>query len=496
MAGKTVADVRFVGTSNADLTLIASAWDEGAAGGLFSSNDGGATWTRESTGLTTNLVNSAMATNTGGYVATRGAGLFIFTDSSAAGSNFEQLFIARNSGVGAENFGVGVSYPRTPNDGMTSYAIACPGGKTASGAFGTAIVSGTGYEWYNVDLGQSQPATPFNCTSTVNYSSGTSNVATFTVDKFAAATDYPGSISLAANADIASLTSVTFTNPIAGTPNTRVQSNLWALDASGNLKQQIWFVGNTTSPMVYNGPALTPNTHYQLAITTVEGTNVMHAAQYWIPFCYQCGGSGGGSTGTGGTVNMVSGWNLLGNSNSVALDVATAFGDPAKVTTVWKWVPATSKWAFFAPSMSTQNLAAYTASRGYDVLTTIAGGEGFWINALNPFNTTLPAGTAVSSGSFATTLSSGWSLIATGDNKTPRAFNNGLSFTPPSAGTSAALALTTLWAWNSSLTSWYFYAPSLDNTNGLAAYTSTKGYLDFGSTGTLAPGVGFWVNMP
>jgi len=262
------------------------------------------------------------------------------------------------------------------------------------------------------------------------------------------------------------------------------------------LNQQLWFVGSTTSPMTYTGPPLTPNTHYQLAITTVDGTSVMHAAQYWIPFCYQCGGAGGGGTGTGTSLNVVAGWNLLGNSSSSSIDVASAFGDPSKVTTVWKWMPGTSRWAFYTPSKTAADLATYAAGKQYDVLTTIAGGEGFWVNAVNTFPGSLPVGTAVSSGSFATKLGSGWSLISIGDNKTPRAFNNNLSQTPPSAGLLAAPVLTTLWAWDSGKSSWYFYAPSLDNSNGLAAYTAGKFYLDFGTTGTLAPGVGFWVNMP
>ncbi|MBV5347363.1 hypothetical protein JZU46_04000, partial [bacterium] len=89
MAGKKVRDIRFVGTSNANLTLVASVWESGTAGGLFVSNDGGgASWTRESTGLTTNLVNSAMATGTGAYVATRGAGLFSFNDTSTASNEW------------------------------------------------------------------------------------------------------------------------------------------------------------------------------------------------------------------------------------------------------------------------------------------------------------------------------------------------------------------------------------------------------------------------
>lgn len=688
MAGKKVRDIRFVGTSDADLTLVASAWDDGNEGGLFISNDGGTTWTRESNGLTSNLINSATATNNGAFLATRGSGLFSFADATATydewkyfgawlgtdgsvnygvsygakdinqilsgltvsgggqsatasygsdqtwhadmqfgttappvgnvytaitlpkagapvtttftarpggfntafpmnvqpsgganvtsaqpifswtgsasgtytygvevstggnymthiwsnyniagtsvtyagpplvpgtqyrvsvqsqqydaatnssygagrsetfcfqcsggatGVNFDQLFIGRNAGLGTENFGVGVRYPRTVNDGLATYSIQCPNGASASGQFGSSTVSGTGYEWFNVNLGDAQPATPFNCTSTVTVSGGSANTVTLTVDRFADATAYPNNISIPANSNLSAFTTVTFTNPNPGT--TRIQSNLWAVNPNGSLGQQLWFVGNTESPLVYSGPALTPNTNYQLAITSVDGTNTMHAAQFWIPFCYQCGSSSGIG------VNLVSGWNLIGNSNVTALDVATVFGEKTKVTTVWKWVPSSSKWAFYAPSMTSAELATYAAGKGYDVLTTVNGGEGVWVNAVTGFTATLPNGNVVTTSSFATSLSSGWSLIAIGDNKTPRAFNNSLSETPPSAGLVAAPVLTTVWAWDSSKASWYFYAPSLDNTNSLGTYTTTKGYLDFG-TGTLSPGVGFWVNKP
>ncbi|MDD2611132.1 MAG: hypothetical protein PHX60_15890, partial [Giesbergeria sp.] len=162
---------------------------------------------------------------------------------------------------------------------------------------------------------------------------------------------------------------------------------------------------------------------------------------------------------------------------------------------VWKWIPSSSKWAFYAPSMTSAALATYAAGKGYDVLTTVSGGDGVWVNAGTSFTASLPIGTAVTTSTFATSLSSGWSLISIGDNKTPRAFNNALSATPPSTGVVAAPVLTTVWAWDSSKASWYFYAPSLDNTNALGTYTATKGYLDFG-IGTLAPGVGFWVNKP
>ena len=35
--------------------------------------------------------------------------------------------------------------------------------------------------------------------------------------------------------------------------------------------------------------------------------------------------------------NLSSGWNLLGNSSSASIDVASAFGDTSKFQTVWTW---------------------------------------------------------------------------------------------------------------------------------------------------------------
>jgi len=250
----------------------------------------------------------------------------------------------------------------------------------------------------------------------------------------------------------------------------------------------------------------------------VEGTNVMHAAQYWIPFCYQCGGG----TGTGTTIDVVQGWNLLGNSVEAPIDVAATMSDATKVTTVWKWLPGSpatattaavpAGWAFYSPVLGSGS-AAYAASKGYSALTTINAGEGFWVNAANAFTVPLPTGTPVASSSFKPALTnpvvaggshalgSGWNLLGTGDNPTPAAFDAALATltaTPPAAGsTDVYLNLTTLWAWSTANGGgWYFWAPTLVNNKTLASYIATKSYLDFGTAGTLKPGMGFWVNMP
>lgn len=202
-------------------------------------------------------------------------------------------------------------------------------------------------------------------------------------------------------------------------------------------------------------------------------------------------------------VNLVPGWNLLGNSVNAPLTVATTLGDANNVATVWKWIttgttPGISypTWAFYSPAQSDGG-QAYATSKGYDFLTTINGGDGFWVNARTAFAAMLPAAAPVTSASFQS-MTSGWHLIATGETQTPSAFNTAISVTPPTVG-AVPQNITTLWAWDSALSKWYFYAPSLQaqGANALSDYISANGYLDFTQASkTLGSGVGFWVNKP
>lgn len=205
----------------------------------------------------------------------------------------------------------------------------------------------------------------------------------------------------------------------------------------------------------------------------------------------------------GGMLNLTftTGWNLAGNGGTSAIDIAV-FSDGSKITTVWKWLADTSKWAFYTPSLAGQQLLDYISSKGYELLTSIGAGEGFWVNAKVDFSTQVSAPAAVTSVSFqpqfdgTSRLLPGWNMIAIGDNKTPSEFNKLLSTTPPAVG-AIPINVTTLWAWDSGLTNWYFYAPSLDSNGGLGSYITGKGYLDFAVTGkVLTPGTGFWVNKP
>jgi hypothetical protein len=238
-----------------------------------------------------------------------------------------------------------------------------------------------------------------------------------------------------------------------------------------------------------------------------------------------CASESGTLTATlgGSSISFVAGWNLVGNSVAAQLPVATlsTFGDPTKVSTVWKWETTSGNstsipypaWAFYTPStLYTDGGAAYAAGKRYDALTTINGGEGFWVYAIKPFTVSLPSGAAISSTAFhdgsgptgGNPLPKGWSLIATGDNPPPRGFVNLVSATQPAAGSAAALSLISIWAWNPSVNggSWYFYAPDQDNGGTLGSYSSSKNYLNFYNAAgtsalkTLDATTGFWVNHP
>ena len=183
------------------------------------------------------------------------------------------------------------------------------------------------------------------------------------------------------------------------------------------------------------------------------------------------------------------GWNLLGNSLNQTLSVASLFGDPNTVTTVWKWDAMNAQWQFYTPQMDATALQTYATGKGYGVLSVINPGEGYWVNAKSQPSLATQSGTSVNLP--AANLVAGWNLVATGNDVTPSAFNTSLNAIPPAVG------VNTLWAWDNPLSQWYFYAPSLEVQGGtaLADYIASKSYLDFTQRNkTLGNGTGFWVN--
>ena len=91
------------------------------------------------------------------------------------------------------------------------------------------------------------------------------------------------------------------------------------------------------------------------------------------------------------TWNIESGWNLLGNHSIGPLEVATlGLNNPDQTSSIWTWNNATSRWAFFTPSLTNTELSAYAKSQDFDVLSTIAPKQGFWVNAKSAFTVTSP----------------------------------------------------------------------------------------------------------
>jgi hypothetical protein len=284
-------------------------------------------------------------------------------------------------------------------------------------------------------------------------------------------------------------------------------SNNWIiLNADGSLVNAGTWAGSSTLTSEYT--TIIVNAHQLQLATPTNGNNFVLSPSGVIFGTSSILDTGALATSATTAVDAASlgispdmqvnaGWNLLGNSTDTPLNVATAMTDANMINSVWKWNPTTSNWAFYTPAQADGG-AAYAASKGYELLTSINSGEGFWLNAKIPFVFALPIGNLLPAATAQTPPAPGWSMVSVGQNTTPSVFNTALSSTPPATGT-IPTNLTSLWAWDNAQGNWFFYAPSLEaqGDTALADYNSSKGYRDFNATSkTLGPGMGFWVNKP
>ncbi|OIQ71040.1 hypothetical protein GALL_473470 [mine drainage metagenome] len=259
--------------------------------------------------------------------------------------------------------------------------------------------------------------------------------------------------------------------------------------ASGN---PITFATTTPSICSVAGSTIKALSAGDCIVTADQAGNANHAAASQATQTITIGKAG---------LDLLPGWNLLGNASDQSVPVDVMFSDKSLVTTVWKWDAGASGWQFYTPTLLASELQTYASSKGYGVLTTINPGEGFWVNASTKVKTSLPAFAGAPFYLRAKQLVQGWNLVATADNVTPAAFNLTLTdpLAPPPATGSVPINLTTLWAWDNPQSKWYFYSPSLEGQGGTAlfGYTDSKGYLDFTATGKLLDSsMGFWVNKP
>jgi hypothetical protein len=344
-----------------------------------------------------------------------------------------------------------------------------------------------------------------SCTATITFNPTAAGAVSGTLTLASNAANNPGSIALAGTGVAAATSSITLSSTSLSFSGTAAN----AISAA----QPLTITNSGNAPLTISGiTASAPFTQTNACTSIAAGSDCTIS----VTFNPTTVGSASGTlTITSNAVSspnlitlngnaflaLAAGWNLIGNGSDATVNVADILADAATVTSVWKWIPSTSKWAFYAPSMGAA-LESYTTSKGYDVLTTVKAGEGFWVNAKSAIVVQMPAGIPLATTYFQDNtidptqnkLVHGWNLIATGDNKSPSDFNKGLSLTPPAIGIIPS-NLTTLWAWDNTKSYWYFYAPALEANSTLASYISSKNYLEF-TDKKLGHGVGFWVNKP
>ena len=197
-------------------------------------------------------------------------------------------------------------------------------------------------------------------------------------------------------------------------------------------------------------------------------------------------------------LSIAPGWNLLGNGTNQTLSVQSLFGNPEKVTSVWKWDATAQNWQFYAPSLDLSALKSYVATNGYTVLGEIKPGDGYWINAKTAVSLPIPDAPLFSIK--AAQLKIGWNLVANGPQLAAKAFTLSMAdqMASSSGTTSGVASLNSLWAWHAQAANWYFYSPLLDDAGGskLSDFIASRAYRDFALEGkTVSNGTGIWVNV-
>ena len=347
--------------------------------------------------------------------------------------------------------GKGGAYTVTPSSGLYTFS---PASRVYSGILGNQSA-------------QNYAATAIattTTTSTTSTTSTTTTAATTTTTTQAPVTTTTTTVPTTTTTTAATTTTTAPTTSTTSTTSTTTTATPTTATAATTT--------TTTQAPVTTTTTTVPTTTGALTTTTVVTTTTTTQAPAF-------------------TLDFVQGWNLVGNGSDVSIDVTATFADTGLVASVWKWVAAQSAWAFHAPSLAAQGgtvLADYAASKGYQLLTTVAGGEGYWLNAKQAGTVLLPAGTAITAAALGSTIGKGWHLLSIGEPVAPKQFCDDQSG-----------GLISLWAWDSLSSNWYFYAPSLEAQGGtaLSDYIATKAYLDFNSSSkVLGNGTGFWVNRP
>jgi hypothetical protein len=213
------------------------------------------------------------------------------------------------------------------------------------------------------------------------------------------------------------------------------------------------------------------------------------------------------------TIDLVDGFNLVGNPLAVSVDLVAKYGDvtvpvvglSSEIESIWAWNPVTQKWRFHSPQQTPAQKAAYIAhpSRQYEALTSVAPGEGYWIKVYAPMTLELGAGAKHQWTLFNFEVRpGGFNLVTVDATMAPQQFNHEIG-NPPAPATPYPVNFNSLWSWDAVRQKWYFYSPSFADgvPQSNAQYAAPRGLQDFaGGTPAgvparlLEPGMGFWVD--
>ncbi|MDP2105846.1 MAG: hypothetical protein Q8J76_07615, partial [Desulfobulbaceae bacterium] len=178
------------------------------------------------------------------------------------------------------------------------------------------------------------------------------------------------------------------------------------------------------------------------------------------------------------TLMLTPGWNLA--SCMVEFNASEVFGDSTTYASVWKWLASEKRWEVYLPT-DPDNGEAYAKSKGFELLSTVLPGEGFWVNVQSDKPpTTDIRGELAKDPSLA--LAKGWNLLG---------LKSGQSLWIEDRSDAEKTAIESLWKWKGKEKKWAVSLPNAPDGDGGQAYADSKGFTLLES---IDPGEGFWVN--
>ncbi len=168
-------------------------------------------------------------------------------------------------------------------------------------------------------------------------------------------------------------------------------------------------------------------------------------------------------------LTLIGGWNLI--SSRTGFDVSNELSNGNSFKSVWKWEE--NNWTVYLPG-ETDGGVSYAAAKGFNNLSTINPGEGFWVNSVGSGSLSISGTQEFGS----LTLTQGWNLIGLRKSE---------AITITELITGNEQQITSIWKWAGN--NWAVYLPGTED--GGASYAQGKG---FEPLENIDPNEGFWVN--